>query len=178
MSDRDNDAAGTEGLFDLSSLDLTRLVELVESSDITMLRVRSGGTEILIAKGGAIPDRDAPLRSSAMASAPPDPVASPPMVRPAEALPTGHDTAREEGLVAVCSTLVGTFYRSPQPGAPPYAQVGSSVEEGDTVGLVEAMKVFTALPASVRGVVERFLVEDLDVVGYGQEICLVRAATP
>ncbi len=80
----------------------------------------------------------------------------------------------DSDLVSVRAPLIGTFYRSPEPGGPPYVEIGSPVEVGQTIGLVEAMKVFSAVSSSAQGTVEAFLVADLDVVQYGQEICRVR----
>ena len=78
------------------------------------------------------------------------------------------------GLVPVRAPMVGTFYVAPAPGAPPFVEVGATVQEDTTVGLVEAMKVFTSVLAGTRGVLAQRLVENEQFVEYGQTLFLVR----
>ncbi len=70
--------------------------------------------------------------------------------------------------------MVGTFYRAPAPDAPPFVEVGASVEADTTLGLVEAMKVFTSVLAGVRGVVVQILVDNAQFVEYEQPLFLIR----
>jgi len=79
----------------------------------------------------------------------------------------------EEGLSAIQSPMLGTFYRCPAPGAPPYVEVGSFVEEGDTVCLIEVMKVFNAVKAGVKGRIAKILPETGQLVEYGQTLFFV-----
>jgi len=79
----------------------------------------------------------------------------------------------EEGLLAIQSPMLGTFYRCPSPGAPPYVEIGSFVEEGDTVCLIEVMKVFNALKAGVRGCIAKIFPETGQLVEYGQTLFFV-----
>ena len=165
-------------VFDLARLDLARLLEVIDASDLTMLRVRTGGTEILVTRGGARPPEasEAPRGSPARDLGAPDASQAEPGHAPRSpgvADRTDPDVP-DSDLVSVRAPLIGTFYRSPEPGGPPYVEIGSPVEVGQTIGLVEAMKVFSAVSSSAQGTVEAFLVADLDVVQYGQEICRVR----
>ena len=82
----------------------------------------------------------------------------------------------EEGLTPIKSPMLGTFYRRPSPGAPPYVEVGTFVKEEDTVCLLEVMKVFNSVKAGLRGYVEKVCVETGDLVEYGQVLFLVRPA--
>ena len=82
-----------------------------------------------------------------------------------------------DGLVAVPSPMVGKFYAQPSPADPPYVSVGSQVEVGGTLGLVEVMKVFTSVQADMAGTVEQILVKDGQSVEYGQTLFLMRPAT-
>ena len=75
---------------------------------------------------------------------------------PAAAPVTGPAQQVAEGLVAVRPPLLGTFYRAPQPGAPPFVEAGAAVEEETVVGIVETMKMMTPVPAGVRGTVVEF----------------------
>jgi acetyl-CoA carboxylase biotin carboxyl carrier protein len=78
------------------------------------------------------------------------------------------------GIVEVRSSLMGTLYRSPQPGDPSFVEVGTAVKAGDTLCLLEVMKVFTALKTETSGTVERILVSDGDLVEYNQAIFWIR----
>ena len=80
----------------------------------------------------------------------------------------------EDGTVAITAPMMGMFYAQPEPGAPPYVSVGSRVEPATTVALVEVMKMFNAVPAGVSGTVMAVLVENSQLVEYGQAMFLVR----
>jgi acetyl-CoA carboxylase biotin carboxyl carrier protein len=79
-------------------------------------------------------------------------------------------TGAADGLVRVESPMVGTFYRAPQPGAPPFVDVGDVVAQGQTLCLIEAMKLFNELKAEVEGVVRDVLVENGQAVEFGQAL--------
>lgn len=96
--------------------------------------------------------------------------ASEPVITPASA------DAAPAGLVEIKSSLMGTLYRSPRPGEPPFIDIGASIQPGDTLCLLEVMKVFTALKADIAGTVERILVSDGDLVEYNQVILWIRPA--
>lgn len=99
-----------------------------------------------------------PAEPVSAAGAAADPPAAPP--------PPDAD-ARREGLVDVVAPLLGTFYRAPKPGAAPFVEVGSPVEEGSAVGLVETMKLFNSVAAGVRGTVAEICVDDAQFVEQG-----------
>lgn len=82
----------------------------------------------------------------------------------------------EEGLVPIKSPMLGTFYRRPAPGQPPYVDIGSFVKEDDTVCLLEVMKVFNSVKAGVRGYIVKICAESGELVEYGQTLFLVRPA--
>lgn len=82
----------------------------------------------------------------------------------------------EEGLVSIKSPMLGTFYRRPAPGQPPYVDIGSFVKEDDTVCLLEVMKVFNSVKAGVRGYIVKICAESGELVEYGQTLFLVRPA--
>ena len=78
------------------------------------------------------------------------------------------------GLIGIRAALPGTFYRAPKPGADPYVEVGSRVEEDTVVGLLETMKLFTSVHANVRGEVVEFLIDDAEPADRGAVLILVR----
>lgn len=82
-----------------------------------------------------------------------------------------------ESARTITAPMVGTFYSAPQPGAPPFVEVGQEVGVGETVGLIEAMKMFTAVTAGVAGRVEERLVENGAFVEYGEALFVVDGGT-
>lgn len=96
------------------------------------------------------------------AAAPPPPADAQPVADP----PPAADVERE-GLVEVVAPLLGTFYRAPKPGAPPFVELGTPVEEDSAVGLVETMKLFNSVAAGVRGTVAEICVDDGQFVEQG-----------
>lgn len=151
-------------------IDIERLLELVNDGDITSLRVRVGDTEVFVSRreddAGGRPD------AHVVADSGPSPApSSPPPAAPAPAADTPPPvSAAADGRLTVKAPMVGVFYRAPEPGAEPYVDVGASVAQETTVGLIEAMKVYTAVPAGVQGTVEAVLVENAQFVDFDQPL--------
>jgi acetyl-CoA carboxylase biotin carboxyl carrier protein len=80
----------------------------------------------------------------------------------------------DEGLLAITSPMVGTFYRSPSPDSPAYVEIGSSVEKGKVVCILEAMKLFNEIESEVSGKVVKILVENGKSVEFGQKLMLIK----
>jgi|CeladaMinimDraft_18_1061708.scaffolds.fasta_scaffold00048_3 acetyl-CoA carboxylase biotin carboxyl carrier protein len=160
---------------------LRALVAVVDESGIDSLEITRAGTRIRISKTptpvvaagapavpGMIPPIAAP--SAAVPAIPPaPPVAAPPEAPAAvpEAAPEPEPAPARE-LVEVRSPMVGTFYRAPAPEAPPYVEVGSVVTKGQTLCILEAMKLMNELESEVDGIVREILVENAEPVEYGQ----------
>ena len=145
--------------------EIRRLVKLVEESDINELEVRRWWTVVRILKRAANHKGEA---SHVVVAAPAAPAAAPPAVaaQPVQESPAAtaavsvskapvptkaEAAAAEEGLVEIRSPMVGTFYRAPNPTAPPYVEVGSRVEVGQVVCIVEAMKLMNEIEAEIAG---------------------------
>ena len=136
------------------------LLALLESSSATTIEIRRGFTTYRVSREAAHPVPAAaihPVVAAAMA-APAGAAAMPPAA--AEAPPTK--------LIEVKSPMVGTFYRAPEPGAEPYVKVGGRVGVGQTLCIIEAMKIMNELEAEVTGTVREVLVEDAQPVEFGQ----------
>lgn len=105
-------------------------------------------------------------------------IAHPPMPTPAPsgAGPVSKKDKEDDGLTAIVSPMVGTFYRSPSPEAPAFIEVGQEVEPGKTVCIVEAMKLFNEIESEIRGKVVKILVENGQPVEYGQKLILINKA--
>ena len=147
---------------------LKTLIELVESSGIAELEIEEGEERVRITRTvGAGPA--SPRRRSAPVtlSAGPAPAAGGPCrpAAPSEPVePEGHQ---------VKSPMVGTFYRSASPGAKPFVEVGDSVQVGDTLCIIEAMKLMNEIESDKSGVVKQVLVENGQAVEFGQPLVVV-----
>jgi acetyl-CoA carboxylase biotin carboxyl carrier protein len=147
---------------------LKTLIDLVAESDIAELEVTEGESKVRIVKSSAIPQGQMvmmqPQGMQQQYSAPghaPAPVAAPAVV---VAEPTGH---------VVKSPMVGTFYRSSAPGSPAFVDVGSAIKEGDTLCIIEAMKLLNEIDSEVSGVVTKILVENGQPVEFGQPLFVI-----
>jgi len=155
-----------------SAMDLNeikRLIQLVQKSGIGELEVTEGERTIRIA--AAPPAQAGGSVSYVMGAAPPA-VAPPAALAPAPPSPA-EAPAADAHLVPVVSPMVGTFYRAPAPDADPYVELNSQVDLGQTVCIVEAMKLMNEIESEVRGRIARILVDNGQPVEYGQTLFLV-----
>ena len=147
---------------------LKTLIDLVQNSGISELEISEGEEKIRIAKhGAAAPSTTTVMMGSPMMTSPAPaaaPVAAMPMADAVPAEPEGHQ---------VKSPMVGTFYRSGSPGSPAFAEVGQSVKQGDTLCIIEAMKLMNEIEADASGVIKAVLVENGQPVEYGQPLFLI-----
>ena len=151
-----DNALGT-GDFELA--DLRRLIQLVQQTGIGELEVSMGGRTVRIAaQAGGFPVTTAN--------------AAVPHPAPAAAGESGGSVGIAN-QAAITSPMVGTFYRAPAPDAEPYIEVGDLVEVGQTVCIVEAMKLMNEIESEVKGRVVRILVENAQPVEYGQKLFLI-----
>ncbi|HET6153978.1 MAG TPA: acetyl-CoA carboxylase biotin carboxyl carrier protein [Marmoricola sp.] len=156
----------------LAEKDLAALIRAVQDSDVTRFDLVTPDFEIHIARGDDADTDVAPLPQSSTAS--PEAPAAPAPVAAAPALAAAVPAAAAEGLVEITAPMIGIFYTAPEPGADPFVALGSTVEAGMTVGLVEAMKLFTAVEAGAGGIVEQMLVSNGDYVEFGQPLVRLR----
>ncbi len=144
---------------------LKKLIDLVEESGITELEITEGEEKVRISKGmaGAPMMMAAPhmMQAPAQAAAPAVPA---PAADAAPAEPEGH---------VVRSPMVGTFYRSPSPGAKSFVEVGQSISSGDTLCIIEAMKLLNEIEADQGGVIKAILVENGQPVEYGEPLFII-----
>ena len=142
---------------------IQKLIELIEKSGITEIEIREGEESVRISRAMTMMAPAPVMMPSAHYAPPPQahaPAAAPaPAARPAE--PEGH---------LVRSPMVGTFYRSPSPGAKAFAEVGQSVKAGEVVCIVEAMKMMNHIEADKSGVITAILVEDGSPVEFDQPL--------
>jgi len=138
--------------------------------DLAELLNKTGLSEIEIEKSG-LKVRVARTVTVQTAVAAPATVAAPAAATPGTAKPAGNDPAKHPG--AVKSPMVGTCYRSPEPGAPVFIDVGSRVSQGDTLLIIEAMKTMNQIPAPHAGKVTAVLVENGQPVEFGEPLVII-----
>jgi len=146
---------------------LKKLIDLVQESGIAELEITEGEEKVRITSVVASPQTvyaQAPMLAPAMPAAP--------GAAPAVASAAAAEPAQPEGHV-VKSPMVGTFYRSPSPGAKAFVEVGQTVKAGDTLCIIEAMKLMNEIEADVAGVVKAVLVESGQPVEYGEPLFII-----
>ncbi|EMA2414181.1 acetyl-CoA carboxylase biotin carboxyl carrier protein [Vibrio vulnificus] len=148
---------------------IKKLIELVEESGIAELEISEGEESVRISRHGQMMAAPAPMHYAAAPVAQPAPVAAAPVATAeaapaAAAVPAGHQ---------VISPMVGTFYRSPSPDAKAFIEVGQSVTAGQTLCIVEAMKMMNQIEADKSGVVTAILVEDGQPVEFDQPLVVI-----
>ncbi|HEV3007494.1 MAG TPA: acetyl-CoA carboxylase biotin carboxyl carrier protein [Burkholderiales bacterium] len=142
---------------------LKKLIDLVQESGIAELEITEGEEKVKIVKGGVV----------TVAAAQPMAIAAPPAAAAAgAAAPAAEPEPGQEGHV-VKAPMVGTFYRSPSPDAKVFVEVGQAVKEGDTICIIEAMKLMNEIEADASGVVKAILVENGQPVEYGQPLFIL-----
>jgi acetyl-CoA carboxylase biotin carboxyl carrier protein len=145
---------------------LKKLIDLVQESGIAELEITEGEEKVKIVKGGAV-TLGAAAPMAALAAAP-----AAALPAPAAAAASAESEAAQEGHV-VKAPMVGTFYRSPSPDAKPFVEAGQAVKEGDTICIIEAMKLMNEIEADASGVVKAILVENGQPVEYGQPLFIL-----
>jgi len=150
---------------------LKTLIDLVADSDISELEITEGDGKVRIVKSK--PQAETVVYSPmAMPQMYPGAMAAPQAAAPASAPAEAEAPAQEEGYV-VKAPMVGTFYRSPSPNSSPFIEVGKSISEGDTLCIIEAMKLLNEIEADVSGVVKKVFVENGEPVEYGQPLFVI-----
>ena len=153
-------------------LDFLRgLIEAVDGSGIDSLEISRGGTRIRIAKTpppAPVSASAAPARAAVEYAVPAAPPAAASHAAPAPSGGAPAPAAAASNLVEIKSPMVGTFYRSPAPEAPSYVEVGTRVGKGQTLCILEAMKLMNELESDYSGVIREICVENAEPVEYGQ----------
>ena len=144
---------------------LKTLIDLVSESNVSELEITEAEGKVRIVKSSGAPlVMQQPAATIAMAAAAVAPVTSLPVVDTVATGPAGH---------AVKSPMVGTFYRSASPGAKAYVEIGSVVKEGETICIIEAMKILNEIEADKSGTVTKILCDNGQAVEYGQPMFMI-----
>jgi len=142
-----------------------KLMELLEQSGMAEIEIKEGEESVKISRFG-----NAPQMTATVAQQPAT------IVAPSQATPTtstlGKDSQANGDLIS--SPMVGTFYSAPSPSAKPFVSVGQHVNKGDTVGIIEAMKIMNQIEADHSGTVVEILVKDGEAVEFGQALIVIQ----
>ncbi|WEN15176.1 acetyl-CoA carboxylase biotin carboxyl carrier protein [Rhodanobacter sp. AS-Z3] len=147
---------------------IKKLIDLLEESNLAELEIKEGEEVVRLSR---VPKNTAPVAAAPMIAAAPVAAAAPAAVAPvvaeapsAPALPAG---------TVIKAPMVGTFYASASPGTPPFVKVGQQVKAGETLGVIEAMKMFNQIEADVAGTVQAILVENGQPVEFDEPMFVI-----
>jgi len=151
------------------------LVRFVARADIDEFELETESFRLRVARRTAVPAPAASAPAPAVPAAAPAPAAATPATAPAapEAPPEGG-TGAHDGLYEQKSPIVGTFYRAPSPGAPPFVEVGQHVSAGQVLCIIEAMKLMNEIESEVSGTIVEILPENAQPVEYGEVLFRIR----
>ena len=162
-------------MFKLS--EIKELIKLVDQSSLQELEIENEGARLSIRK----PNKAEPVYVSAPVQHTYAPIGQPNYANPASAaaleapsLHNGQAKQEDSSLHKIVSPMVGTFYQSASPGSAPFVSVGSKVDDKNVVCIVEAMKLMNEIEAEIKGEIVEILVENGQLVEYGQPLFLVR----
>ena len=141
---------------------INKLAEILKDQDLTEIELESGDFKIKVRKEVTV--------TSSVAAMPAAPMTN----GSAPASNGSAPAAPAENFIEVKSPMVGTFYAAPSPGADPFVKVGDKIKKGDTVCIVEAMKLMNELPAEVEGEIVEICVSDGEAISYGQVIAKLK----
>ncbi|AKG19636.1 acetyl-CoA carboxylase [Moraxella bovoculi] len=151
---------------------LKKLIDLVEESGIAEIEVTEGEEKVRITRTVAAPAPAQTIYATAPMAAPvapaPAPVAAAPVAAAAPSAPAARDLSQAQK-----SPMVGTFYRAPSPSAPAFVEVGATVKAGDTLCIIEAMKLMNEIEAEKSGVIKEILVENGQPVEFGEPLFII-----
>jgi acetyl-CoA carboxylase biotin carboxyl carrier protein len=148
---------------------IKKLIELLDESGVAEIEIHEGEESVRISRNSPAPTYMHAMPESYAMHAPAAPAVAAPAApaAPVEAAPeavTGHE---------VKAPMVGTFYSAPSPGAAAFIEVGKQVNKGDTICIIEAMKLLNQIEADASGVVKAICVENGEPLEYGQTICII-----
>jgi acetyl-CoA carboxylase biotin carboxyl carrier protein len=156
--------------------DVIQILRMLEESTFDELHLEMGGLKLVASKGGKKGSPAEGLKSDDHESTE-SRAAAGPHLQAGEEKPDAPQPSEveENGLIAIKAPMLGTFYRAPKPGAPPFVEVGRPVSEDDSVCIIEVMKLFNTVKANVRGRIAKICAENGQMVEYQQTLFLVEA---
>ena len=145
----------------LNDDDVREILRIIDESDLDELRIETDGLSLHVRRGGATPAFEPAAVPERRAAAAPE--------------PRGAASEDENDGLTIASPAIGIFHRAPAPGATPFVEVGTVVEAGTIVGIVEVMKMMNSVAAGISGTIVEVLIENAQLVEYGQPLFRVEA---
>jgi acetyl-CoA carboxylase biotin carboxyl carrier protein len=155
----------------LTAKDVAEITRLLEESSFDELYLELDGVKLSLKRGAAASRAAAPASGATAIASPAAAAPEPASSHSGSTPPAGNGV--DPSLHNITSPLLGTFYRAPKPGAPPYVEVGSPVQEDTIVGIIEVMKLMNTVRAGTRGRVVEILARDGTLVEYGETLLRV-----
>ena len=159
--------------------DIERVLALVREHDLAEFELERDGLKLRVRKASAPPSfHVAPIQSPMIAGAVPAMAPAPvsPAALPAPAAPVAEDEGESLELAVVKSPIVGTFYRSPEPGAPSFVEIGQRVKKDQVLCIIEAMKLMNEITSEYDGEIVSAYVENGKPVQYGERLFAIKTA--
>jgi acetyl-CoA carboxylase biotin carboxyl carrier protein len=150
--------------------ELKRILELARDHELSELELESEGFKMRLRKGGQVVVQQAPP----VAAYAPAPLAPAPAAPATLAAAPVAEVDVDMELAVVTSPIVGTFYRAPEPSAPPFVQPGDRVRKGQTLGIIEAMKMMNNIDSEYEGTVVKVFVENGQPVQFGERLFAIK----
>lgn len=160
----------------LSFKEVAEIIKIIDSSNCEELVLEAEGMRLVVRRGGggsiSQPSPAAPADAPALSAS----ASNATMTRSVDAPKTtgAPVAAAGEGAITEKAPMVGTFYRRPSPDEPPFVEVGTEVSPGDPLCMIEVMKLYTTISASIAGVVDAILVDDATLVEFDQPLYVIR----
>jgi acetyl-CoA carboxylase biotin carboxyl carrier protein len=157
----------------LEKEDIIQILKIVSDSKISEFYLKTGDLKLKATR--SIEEKKVYIHEETVPAIPADsePAAAPNEGKAVKAADVESD---ETGLIPVKASLLGTFYRSPKPGAPAFVEVGQTVAEDDVICIIEVMKLFNSTTAGVNGRIKKICAKDGDLVEFGQTLFLIEPA--
>ncbi len=156
----------------MDTKELLKIMDFISKSDLNEVKIETEDLKISVKKDGDIVQHIAAPAPVAIAAAPVPVAAAAPVLAPVT--PSAEPSAADDSnLIAIKSPMIGTFYRSTNPESPMFVNIGDTIEEGKTVCIVEAMKLFNEIESEVSGTIVKVMVENAQPIEYDQVLFLV-----
>jgi acetyl-CoA carboxylase biotin carboxyl carrier protein len=159
---------------ELTEDDVLHILKLIDESHFDYFQLEVGELKITVSKGDPIPVAAAQQASAAPAVAAPAPKPAAAPAASAAAPQGAKPVTVPDGMLPITAPILGTFYVAPEPGAPPFVNIGQTITEDTTVGLIEVMKVFNSVRATVKGTIVDVVVQNGQFVEFGQTLIIVK----
>ena len=157
---------------ELSEDDVLQILKLIDESHFDYFQLEVGDLKITVSKGDPIPL--AVTQQPAVATASTVAAKTAPAVAPIAKPEAPQAAPIPPGMAPITAPILGTFYVAPEPGAPPFVKLGDTITEDTTVGLIEVMKVFNSVRATVKGTIVEVVAQNGSFVEFGQPLFIVK----